>query len=62
MDFEMIKHRYNPVLANKEPCIQENVLKTDYENVSTPKVGVYNVEFALKLRIYRSLKSFIRLK
>ena len=62
MDFEMIKHRYNPFLANKEHCIQENVLKTDYENVSTPKVRVYNVEFALKLRIYRSLKSFIRLK
>ena len=33
--------------------------KTNYENVSTPKLGVLNVEFALKLRIYRSLKSFI---
>ena len=35
-----------------------NILKkTNSENVSTPKVGVLNVEFALKLRIYRSLKS-----
>jgi len=32
------------------------------ENVSTPKVEVLNVEFALKLRIYRSLKSLICLK
>ena len=30
--------------------------KTNSENVSTPKVGVLNVEFALKLRIHRSLK------
>ena len=30
--------------------------------LSTPKVGVLNVEFALKLRIYRSLKSLICLK
>ena len=29
----------------------------DILNVSTPKVGVLNVKFALKLRIYRSLKS-----
>ena len=27
--------------------------KINSENVSTPKVGVLNVEFALKLRIYR---------
>ena len=32
------------------------------ENVSTAKVGVLNVEFALELRIYRPLKSFICLK
>ena len=32
------------------------------ENVSTPKVRVLNVEFTLKLRIYRSLKSLICLK
>ena len=31
-----------------------NFKKTNFENVSTPKVGVLNVEFALKLRIYRS--------
>ena len=36
--------------------------KTNSENVSNPKVGVLNIEFALKLRIYRSLESFIRLK
>ena len=36
--------------------------KTNSENVSTPKVVVFNVEFALKLRIYRSLKSLICLK
>ena len=36
-----------------------NNLKTNSENVSTPKVGVLNVEFALQLRIYRSLKSLI---
>ena len=36
--------------------------KTISENVSTPKVGVLNIEFALKLRIYRSLKCFICLK
>jgi len=39
-----------------------NLIKTDSENVSTPKVEVLNVEFALKLRIYRSLKSVICLK
>jgi len=31
-------------------------------NSETPKVGVMNVEFALKLRIYRSLKSLLCLK
>ena len=36
--------------------------KTNSENVSTPKVAVLNVEFVLKLRIYRSLKSLICLK
>ena len=36
--------------------------KTNSENVSTPKVGVLNAEFALKLMIYRSLKSEICLK
>ena len=36
--------------------------ETNSENVSTPKVGVLNVEFALKLRIYRYLKSLICLK
>ena len=36
--------------------------KTNSENVSTPKVGVLNVEFVVKLRIYRSLKSLICLK
>ena len=34
-----------------------NLKKTNSENVSTPKVGVLNVEFALKLRIYRSFMS-----
>jgi len=34
----------------------DNLKKTNSENVSTPKVGVLNIEFALKLRIYRSLK------
>ena len=37
------------------------IKKTNSENVS-PKVGVLNVEIALKLRIYRSLKSLICLK
>jgi len=37
------------------------IKKTNSENVSH-KVGVLNVEFALKLRIYRSLKSLICLK
>ena len=36
--------------------------KTNSENVSTPKEGVLNVEFVLKLRIYKSLKSLICLK
>ena len=36
--------------------------KSNSENVSTPKVNVLNVEFALKLRIYRSLESLICLK
>ena len=36
--------------------------KTNSENISTPKVGVLNIEFALKLRIYRSLKRLICLK
>ena len=36
--------------------------KTNSENVSTPKEGVLNVEFALKLRIYKSYKSLICLK
>jgi len=39
-----------------------NNFKKLSENVSTPKVGVLNVEFALKLRIYRSFKSLICLK
>ena len=37
-------------------------MKTYSESVSTPKSGVLNVEFALKLRNYRSLKSEICLK
>ena len=36
--------------------------KNNSESVSTPKSGVLNVEFALKLRIYRSLKGEICLK
>jgi len=36
--------------------------KTNSESLSTPKVVVLNVEFVLKLRIYRSLKSLICLK
>ena len=40
----------------------KNKKKTNSENVSTPKVGVLNVEFALNLRIYRFLKSFKCLK
>ena len=39
-----------------------NNKKTNSESVSTPKIGVLNVGFALKLRIYRSLKSVICLK
>ena len=39
-----------------------NSKKTNSENVSTPKIGVLKVEFALKLRIYRSFKSLIFLK
>ena len=38
------------------------IKKTNSENVSAPKVGVLNVEFALKLRIYRSVKTLICLK
>jgi len=38
------------------------IKKNDSENVSTPKVGVLNVKFALKHRICRSLKSLICLK
>ena len=38
------------------------IKKTNSENVSTPKVEVLNVEIALKLGIYRSLKSLICLK
>ena len=33
------------------------ILKTNSENVSSLNVGVLNFEFALKLSIYRSLKS-----
>ena len=33
------------------------IKKTNSENVSTPKLRVLNVKFALKLRIYRSFKS-----
>ena len=36
--------------------------KSNSENVSTPKVNVLNVEFALKLRIYRSLEILLCLK
>ena len=36
-----------------------NCKKTNSESLSTPNSGVLNVEFALKLRIYRSLKSEI---
>ena len=38
------------------------IKKTNSENVLTPKVGVLNVEFALDLRIYKSLKSLDCLK
>jgi len=38
------------------------IKKTKFENRSTPKVGVLNVEFVLELRINRSLKSVICLK
>ena len=62
-----IKHfikitRKNPTQSKKGINGQKMLLKgvTGYvrtaKNVSTPKVGVLNVEFALKLRIYRSLK------
>ena len=40
----------------------ERLKKTNSENVSTPQIKVLNVEFALELRIYRSLKSLICLK
>ena len=39
-----------------------NLKKTNSESVSTPKSGVLNVDFALKFRIYRLLKSGICLK
>ena len=39
-----------------------NFKKTILKTCSRPKVGVLNVDFALKLRIYRSLKSLICLK
>ena len=39
-----------------------NLKETNSENVSTPKVGVFNIEFALKRRIYRSSKILICLK
>ena len=39
-----------------------NLKKTNSENVATPKSGVLNDEFAIKLRIYRLLKSEICLK
>ena len=39
-----------------------NFKKTNSESVSTPKSGVVNVEFTLKLKIYRLLKSEICLK
>ena len=42
--------------------INDNLKKPYSENVSTPNVGVLIVEFSLKLRIYRSLKSLICLK
>ena len=42
--------------------IFNNLKKTNSENISTPKEEVLNIAFALKLRIYRSLKSLICLK
>ena len=39
-----------------------NLKKTNSENVATPKSGVLNDEFAIKLRIYRLLNSEICLK
>ena len=50
-------HKENMFTINLEDGREANS-----ENVSTPIVGVLNVEFALKLRIYRSLKSLICLK
>ena len=41
-------------------CRRYLIIKRNYsENVSTPKVGVLNVEFAHNLRIYRSSKSLM---
>ena len=50
------------ILASFIMIMINNFKKTNSENVSTPKVVVLNVEFALKLRNYRSLKSLICLK
>ena len=44
------------------PSLFNNLKKSNSEKVSTPKLGVLNIEFALKLRIYRFLKSLICLK
>ena len=52
----------------KSFLLRKNLGKSNFngqnnsENVSTLKVGVLNVEFALRLRIYRFLKSVICLK
>ena len=40
------------------PSLFNNLKKSNSEKVSTPKVGVLNIECAFKLRIYRSLKKF----
>ena len=50
------------VLLHFMSSLFNNFKQTNSENVSTPKVGVLNVTFALKLRIYRSLKSLICLQ
>ena len=49
----IFKNDYNLITDSK---------KTNSENVSILKVGVLNVEFALQLRIYKSLKSLICIK
>ena len=54
-NFKYLKGHFMSYLFNKYK-------KTNSENVSTPKVRVFSIEFALKLRIYRSLKSLIWLK